>query len=59
MLTFLKPPSSGGGKHRGIIENVVADMYDGTPLFLVKIKGDVVVVREGAMTAYVTKKKKI
>lgn len=34
-------------------------MYDGSPLFLVKIKGDVVAVREGAMTAYVTKKKKV
>ena len=47
----------GGGRHRGIIENIVADMYDGSPLFLVRIKGDIVAVREGAMTAYITKKK--
>ena len=32
-------------------------MYDGSPLFLVKIKNNIVAVREGAMTAYVTKKK--
>ena len=32
-------------------------MYDGSPLYLVKIKGDVVAVREGAMTAYAAKGK--
>ena len=39
----------GGGRHRAKIENIVEDMFDGTILYLVKIKGTVVPVREGAM----------
>lgn len=40
---------SRGGRHRGKIENIVKDMFDGTVLYLVKIKGTVVPVREGAI----------
>lgn len=31
-------------------------MYDGTPLFLVKVKGDIIAVKEAALTPYKTKK---
>lgn len=48
----------GGGKHRGVIENIEKDMFDGTTLYLVKTKGGAIVpVREGAISPYKTKKK--
>ena len=31
-------------------------MYDGTPLYLIKVKGTVITAREGAITPYKTKK---
>lgn len=33
-------------------------MYDGTPLYLIKVKGAVITAREGAITPYKTKKRK-
>ena len=40
-----------GGRHRGIIDNIVPDMFDGSVLYIIKTKGGVVVpVREDAIT---------
>ena len=47
----------GGGRHRGIIDNIVADMFDKSVLYIVKAKGGAVVpVREEAIEEYRTRK---
>ena len=47
----------GGGRHRGVIANVVADMFDKSVLYIVETKGGAVVpVREEAIEEYRTKK---
>lgn len=49
--------SAGGGRHRGIIDNIVADMFDKSVLYIVKTKGGAVVpVREEAIEEYRTRK---
>ena len=41
----------GGGRHKGIIDNIVPDMFDGSVLYIIKTKGGAVVpVREDAMS---------
>lgn len=47
----------GGGKHRGVVENIVKDMFDDSILYLVKTCGVVIPVREEAMSEYKSKKK--
>lgn len=48
----------GGGRHRGLIENIVSDIFDGSVLYLIKTKGGAIVpVREGAIEAYRKTKK--
>lgn len=43
--------SAWGGRHRGIIDNIVSDIFDGSVLYIIKTKGGVVVpVREDAIT---------
>lgn len=40
----------GGGRHKGVIDAVVADMFDGSILYIVKTtSGFVVPVREDAL----------
>lgn len=47
----------GGGRHRGIIDDIVADMFDKLVLYIVKTKGGTVVpVREEAIEEYRTRK---
>ena len=47
----------GGGRHRGIIDNIVADMFDKSVLYIVKAQGGAVVpVREEAIEEYRTRK---
>ena len=50
--------SSRGGKHRGVIENIVRDMFDGTILYLIKTCGVVIPAREEAIEGYKSNKKK-
>ena len=41
------------GRHRGVVENVVQDMFENSPLYLVRTKGGKVIpVREEAMEEY-------
>lgn len=47
-----------GGRHRGVIENVVRDIFDYTTLYLVRTCGIVIPAREEALEGYKTKKKK-
>lgn len=48
----------GGGRHRGRIENIVRDMFDGSILYLIKTKGGAIIpAREGAIEAYKQKSK--
>lgn len=49
--------SDGGGRHRGVIENVVKDMFDDTILYLVKTCGVVIPAREEALESYKSRKK--
>lgn len=56
-LAWQKLLHSGGG-HRGVIENVVRDMFDNTILYLVKTCGVVIPAREEALESYKSKKRK-
>ena len=49
--------SAGGGRHRGVVENVVRDMFDNTILYLVKTCGVVIPAREEALEGYKSRKK--
>lgn len=58
-ITLAETSVIGGGRHRGVIENVVRDMFDDSILYLVKTKGGhVVPVRDGAIELYKTKSNK-
>lgn len=46
-----------GGKHRGVVENVVKDMFDGSILYLVSTCKTVIPVREEAVEEYKSKRK--
>ena len=41
---------NGGGSNYGKIEDIVRDMYDGSPLYLVNIKGEVKTFKEESLT---------
>lgn len=51
--------SSFGGRHRGVVENIVQDMFDGTILYLVSTCGNIIPAREEALEAYKSKKRKL
>lgn len=58
-VTVAETSVIGGGRHRGTIENIVQDMFDHTPLYLVRTKGGVIVsVGEAAIESYKSKNKK-
>lgn len=57
-VTVAETSLLGGGRHRGVIENVVRDMFDGTILYLVSTRGSVIPAREEALEAYKSKKGK-
>lgn len=57
-VTVAETSPLGGGRHRGVVENVVRDMFDNTVLYLVKTCGVVIPAREEALESYRTKKKK-
>ena len=56
-VTVAETSPLGGGRHRGVIENVVKDMFDDTILYLVKTCGTVVPAREEALEEIKTKRK--
>ena len=40
----------GGGKHKGVIDSITEDLFDGSLLYIIKAKGGAMVpVREGAI----------
>ena len=40
----------GGGRHKGVIDAVVSDMFDGSILYIVKTNSGVIIpVREGTL----------
>jgi hypothetical protein len=49
----------GGGRHRGVVDAVSVDMFDETPLYLVKTCGVVIPARKEALTECRTKSKKL
>lgn len=56
-VTVADTSSLGGGRHRGVVENVVRDMFDNTILYLVKTCGVVIPAREEAIENYKSRKK--
>ena len=56
-VTVAETSPIGGGRHRGVIENVVKDMFDDTILYLVKTCGVVIPAREEALESYKSRKK--
>ena len=50
-FTVTETSPLGGGRHKGVVDSIVKDIFDGSTLYLVKAKGGAVVpVREEAMT---------
>lgn len=50
-FTVAETSPLGGGRHKGVVDSVTTDIFDGSTLYLVKAKGGAVVpVREEAMT---------
>ena len=56
-VTVAETSPLGGGRHRGVVENVVRDMFDSTILYLVKTCGVVIPAREEALESYKSRKK--
>lgn len=56
-VTVAETSLLGGGRHRGVIENVVKDMFDYSTLYLVKTCGAVIPAREEALEEYKIKQK--
>lgn len=56
-VTVAETSPIGGGRHRGVIENVVKDMFDYSNLYLIKTCGIVIPAREEALEPYKSKKK--
>ena len=56
-VTVAETSSLGGGRYRGVVENVVRDMFDDTILYLVKTCGVVIPAREEALESYKSRKR--